>query len=35
MYVPAGDSFHDVEFYLVKTIAPRDSSSAKLAISKM
>ncbi len=34
-YVPVGDSHQNVEFCSHRIVAPRDSRSAKLAISKM
>ncbi len=34
-YVPAGDSHQNVEFCSHRTITPRDSSNAKLVVSKM
>jgi hypothetical protein len=35
MYVPVGDSHQNVEFCFDRTIAPRDSNNAGLAVSKM
>ncbi len=34
-YVPIGDSHQNVEFCSHKIVAPRDSTSARLIVSKM